>query len=169
MEENKSKLEQLQTLLNEADLKSNIIKVGPNAPIETLLIALSALEANDDRDWQLEISFVPGYAEKLENTELLQFFVCLTDRVAPTAKATLEKLLTAYNTQIPLGMFGFFKAQNLLYYRHVTLINKDDDLEDTLPELIWMISHVLTQYSNAALAGATGTYSAEEIFQKIGL
>jgi hypothetical protein len=169
LEENKSKLEQLQALLNEADLKTNVIKAGPNAPLETLLIGLSSLEENDDRDWQLELSFVPGYAEKLENTELLQFFVCLTDRVAPTAHATLEKLLTAYNTQIPLGAFGFFKHQNLLYFRHVTLINKDDDLEDTLPEMIWMLSHVLTQYSNAALAGATGTYSAEEIFSKIGL
>lgn len=169
MEENISKLEALEVLLKEAELKTNIIKAGPNAPIETLLIALSSLEENDDRDWQLEISFVPGYSEKLENTELLQFFVCLTDRVAPTAYTTLEKLLTAYNTQIPLGTFGFFKLQNLLYFRHVTLINKDDDLEDTLPEIVWMISHVLTQYSNAALAGASGTYSAEEIFSKIGL
>lgn len=165
----KSKLELLETLLHEADLKTNIVKQGPNAPIETLLIALSSLEEKDDRDWQLEISFVPGYNEKLENTDLIQFFVCLTDRVSPTAHATLEKVLTAYNTQIPLGTFGFFKAQNLLYYRHVTLIHKDDDLEDTLPEIIWMISHVLTQYSNAALAGATGTYSAEEIFSKLGL
>ena len=169
MEDNKSKLEVLEALLQEADLKTNIIKAGPNAPIETLLIALSSLEEKDDREWQLEISFVPGYSEKLENTELIQFFVCLTDRVAPTSHATLEKVLTAYNTQIPLGTFGFYKTQNLLYYRHVTLIHKDDDLEDTLPEMVWMISHVLTQYSNAALAGATGTYSAEEIFQKLGL
>ena len=58
---------------------------------------------------------------------------------------------------------------HLLYYRHVTLIQKDDDLEDKVNEINWMSSHVLTQYSNAALTGATGTYSAEEIFSKLGL
>ena len=164
-----SKLEQLQTLLSEANLETNLINAGENASLDTLLVSLSSLADNDERSWQLEISFVPGFEEKLENTQLIQFFVMLTDRVAVNAGSTLEKVLTTYNTQIPLGTFGFYKKQNLLFYRHTALIHKDDDLEDTLPELIWMITHIMTQYSNAALAGATGTYTAEDIFNKLGL
>jgi len=167
------KLQQFKELIEEAGLVADIIPAEETKSTDVLLVRVGSVdhteENPDEREWQLEISIVPMFGEELENNSLVQFFSCLHPEVPKETANTIYSVLGNFNTQVPLGAFGYVEAQNVLYYRHSQLVHKEDDFKDTLSELVWLIVFILTRYSDVPLAAASGKYDTNAILKEIGL
>ncbi|MEY5047607.1 MAG: hypothetical protein RLZZ175_966 [Bacteroidota bacterium] len=164
-----AQLSQFQTLLTDSGLITNLIQASETVPFDTLLVKLGSTIEKDEREWQLEISFPNEYANALEKTDAVHFFVCLHPEIPAQRAEVINTTLGAFNPQVPFGSFGYYQRINLMYFRYTALINKNDDFADSLQELVWLIATTLADYSDVPLAAAFSNYSAEEILKQVNL
>jgi len=69
------RLEAFERLLRAQGFPTSLVLAGAQVPYDVLLAGLS--DADETRQWQLELSFLPGMEEDLEGLSLLQCFVLL--------------------------------------------------------------------------------------------
>lgn len=148
-------LDRLAGRLAEEGFESRLLAAdGEEVPFHTLLVALGG-EGDDEPDWRLEASFVPGMEEQLEGSSLLQLFVALTDEVAATVE--LGRFCLLLNAQLPLIGFGSADLTAAACFRHVAMLPEEPETAvEVAVQAVWMTSYLLDLFAAAVTAVARG-------------
>ncbi|MDJ0836106.1 MAG: hypothetical protein QNK37_06280 [Acidobacteriota bacterium] len=126
-------------------------------PYDMLLVGLES-ESGEVR--RLELGFLPGLEEDLEEVSLLQFFIPLTPRGEKADITELNGFLERLNAQLPVGAMGYLPDNNVVYYRYVLMVSNDtESAKSMVVQTTWMMAYILEQCGDriTELAGGPET------------
>ncbi len=105
---------------------------------------------------QMEAAFLPQVEDDLDGQSILQMMVPILVADENVDKKELFALIIKLNTFMPMGSFGYWEEQNMIYHKQNNIIGKKTDAEHyaTYEEQVGMIQYVLTSFvpSIAAVA-----------------
>jgi hypothetical protein len=155
------RLEAFERLLRAQGFPTSLVLAGAQVPYDVLLAGLS--DADEARQWQLELSFLPGMEEDLEGLSLLQCFVLLRGEAAPGAADELRRLIVRLNAKLPLIGFGWLDAERMACFRHVAMLPRDEaSAGEVVVQLAWMTGYLLGVFAPAVESVAAGTHTADQ-------
>lgn len=152
----KSLLTYLQGFQYQAAL--NEVAAGPDATYDLLYIVLDIAsdQLPGENYLQLEVAFLPQIEDDMEGQSILQMMVPILVADENVDKANLFSLLIKLNTFLPLGSFGYWEEQNMVYHKQNNIVSKNTPAEEytRFEEQIAMIQYLLTSFvpSLAAVA-----------------
>ena len=156
-----ARLQGFERLLREQGFPTSLVLAGPEIPYDVLLAGLS--DADETRQWRLELSFLPEMEEDLEGLSLLQCFVHLPGEVAPDAVDELRRLIARLNGKLPLIGFGWLDAERMACFRHVAMLPRDEaSAGEVVVQLAWMIGSLLGVFASAVEAVASRARTADQ-------
>lgn len=159
--EHRARLGAFYDLLREQGFQTGIVTATPEIPYDVLLVGLS--DVGETRQWQLEMSFIPGMEEQLDGAALLQCFVHIPAQVPARAEDGVCRLVARLNTRAPLVGFGWLEAERMPCFRHVLILPKDRAPAGALVlQSVWMIGYLLTVFADTVQEVASGARSADE-------
>lgn len=112
--QHRAALEHFGELLSKQAYQTELRPAGDEVPYDTLLVRIESFEA-ENRVWLLELSFLPGLEGDLERVSILQSFVSLSNQIAETHGAALNRLIVKLNAKLPLGGFGLLDTPRMLF------------------------------------------------------
>ena len=155
------RLQAFERLLRAQGFPTRMVLESPEAPYDVLLVALS--DAEEARQWQLELSVIPGMEENLEGLSLLQHFVPLPAEVPPDAEDELRRLIVRLNTRLPIVGFAYLEGERIPCFRHVAMLPRDDEAAgEVVVQLAWMTEYLLGIFAPTVEAVASGARTADE-------
>jgi hypothetical protein len=157
----RTRLRAFDALLRAQGFPTGLVLETPEVPYDVLVAGLS--DADETRQWQLELSFVPGMEEQLDGAALLQCFVHLPAEVPPAAEDGLRRLVVLLNTRIPILGFGWLEAERMPCFRHTLMLPEDNDSAGALMvQTAWMIGYLLSVFAGTVQEVASGTRTVDE-------
>jgi len=167
----RTRLQAFERLLRAQGFPTNLVLAGDGVPYDVLLAGLSDEEGK--RQWQLELSFVPGMEEDLEGLSLLQCFVHLPVDAAAEAEDELRRLIVRLNARMPVMGFGWLEAERMACFRHTAMLPRDEEAAgEVVVQLAWMADYLLGVFAPTIEAVATGARTsdqaiAENVFREV--
>jgi len=142
-----------------------ILEKTQERPYDVLLIFLQ-LEDHPAGGLQLELSFIPHMEEQLSGLSLVQFFVGLTENLAPDYAPELQQVVININRFCPLVGFGILSQPAMLCFRHTVMLPAR--LEDSLPLVVqttWLINYLMEMFGKNLTQVAEGRASTAQAFK----
>lgn len=154
------RLQQLEQLFTNNNIQCRLEQATETIPYEQLKILLPT----DFAPTLLDIMFVPGLEDEIEDAQLLQFFVGFEIAVGQAKKAALLDLLAGINLYLPIPAFGYHETQDLLHFKHIQAVSKQDLKNDmkVILEVFYLISYVLDLYYPLIEAMLEGKITLEQ-------
>jgi hypothetical protein len=157
----RERLRAFETLLAARGFPTGFAAQGEQVPYDVLLVGVS--DADETRQWQLELSFIPGMEENLDGAALLQCFAPLAGEVPPAAEDGLLRLIARLNAKLPIIGFGWLNAERMACFRHVAVLPRDDEAASELVEqAVWLTAYLLSVFAAAVEDVASGARSFDE-------
>lgn len=162
-EKHRAELEQFGELLTQEAYQVQLVPAAGAVPYDTLLVKLVLFE-NENRVWQLELSFLPGLEDDLDDVSILQCYVTLSEHTAEENRAGLERLIVKLNAKLPIGGFGLLDNPKVLFFKHNALLPNDNQVASfpIVHEVIPMTGFLIETFSEPLIKMATGEATAEE-------
>jgi len=141
-EKHRVELEQFAELLSQAAYEVQLVPAAGNVPYDTLMVKLELFE-KEPRVWWLELSFLPGLEDELDDVSILQCFVALSEQTAD------EKLIVKVNANLPIGSFGLLDDPGILFFKHNALLPNDNQVASfqIVHELVAMTGYLIEVFS----------------------
>jgi hypothetical protein len=148
-------LSELRDRFVQDNIECALKQAGDGTPFERLLVRLPT---DIQPQPVMEMMFIPGLEEEVEDARFLQMFVTLGQNVPMARRWDLIRLSNHINVQLPLPAFGCLAPNGLFYYKYVLALSKSSFQNDqkVLMELYYMISFLIDKYFphfNALVAG----------------
>lgn len=153
-------LKNLEAYLQEFEYEAAIIEteVGDGKSYSTMYVVLdiSSEQLPGDNQLRLEAAFLPQLEGDMGGYSILQAMVPILVADEKVNKAELFALIVKLNTFLPMGSFGYWEEQNMVYHKQNNMVanESNDDVYGTIEEQLGMIQYVLTSFvpSLAAVA-----------------
>jgi hypothetical protein len=141
-EKHRVELEQFAELLSQEAYEVQLVPAAGNVPYDTLMVKLELFE-KEPRVWWLELSFLPGLEDELDDVSILQCFVALSEQTAD------EKLIVKVNANLPIGSFGLLDDPGILFFKHNALLPNDNQVASfqIVHELVAMTGYLIEVFS----------------------
>ncbi len=154
-------LNELKEKFEKSNIECALKQPGEGAPFERLLAVLPT-----DMKPQpiMELMFLPGLENEVEDARLLQMFVTLGQNIPNNRRADLIRFMTHINVYLPLPAFGFLATNGLFFHKYVLAISKSNFQNDkkVLTELYYLTSYLIDKYFPYFNALVAGEISLEE-------
>lgn len=162
-EEHRAELLRFADLLSQEAYETQMRPAAEGVPYDTLLVRIESFE-EQNRVWRLEMSFLPGLENELEDVSILQCFVSLSNEVSEEHRSSLNHLIVTLNAKLPIGGFGMLDNPRVIFFKHNALLPYDDTgvSYKIVRELIPMTNYLLTIFSEQLMQAATDHKTAEE-------
>ncbi len=162
-ESHKAELERFRDLLSKEGYQTQLLAAPDGVPYDTLLVRIESSE-EENRIWSLEISFLPGLENDLDDVSILQCFVALSNQLFEDHRPSLNHLLVTINGKLPIGGFGVADNPKMLFFKHNAMLPNDNDAASykIFRELIPMTTYLITTFSEALIQVATGHRTIEK-------
>jgi hypothetical protein len=159
-------LQQIQNLLNFEAFTSEFKPADEKIPLDQLFVHLNG----DQSEYLLELVYVPGLENQLENVNLLQFYVHIPGEIELSATEDIKKLVLHLNVNTPLMGWGFQEELELLYFRHILVISKSsgEGNQAVIVQTVWLIFYLLETFYPTIKSIATGENNFEEVQDEVG-
>ena len=160
-EKHRVELERFGELLTQEAYQVQLAPAAAAVPYDTLLVKI---ELPENRVWQLELSFLPGLEDELDDVSILQCYVTLSEHTAEENTAGLERLIVKLNAKLPIGGFGLLDNPKVLFFKHNSMLPNDNQVASfpIVHELIPMTGFLIETFSEPLIKMATGDATAEE-------
>ena len=147
-EKHRSDLEQFGELLVQEAYEVQLVPAAGVVPYDTLMVKLDLL-------W-LELSFLPGLEDELDDVSILQCFVAVCERTVDAAG--FERLIGKLNAKLPIGGFGLLDDPQVLFFKHNSMLPNDDRVASfqIVHELVAMSGYLIGVFSSSLIEVATG-------------
>jgi hypothetical protein len=154
-------LQQLGEGFTQNNIENALKQVADNNPYERLL---AVLPTNFEPKPMLEIMFIPGLEEEIEDARLLQFYVGFNDKIPIAKKSIILDFIAHINVYLPLPSFGYKEVDGLFYYKYVHAISTSSLQNDrkVIMELFYLISYFADLYYPFIQALISGDISLED-------
>ena len=162
-ESHKAELDRFRDLLSKEGYQTQLLAAQDGAPYDTLLVRIESFE-EENRLWSLEISFLPGLENELDDVSILQCFVALSNQLSEDHRPSLNHLIVTINGKLPIGGFGVVDNPKMFFFKHNAMLPNDNDAVSykILRELIPMTTYLITTFSEPLTKVATGQKTVEE-------
>jgi hypothetical protein len=153
-------LKNLEAYLQEYEYEASIVEteVGDNKSYSTLyaVLDISSDQLPGENQLRMEIAFLPQAEENQSDHSILQAMVPILLADENVNKGELFGLIVKLNTFLPMGSFGYWQEQNMVYHKQNNMVANKDSMEvyATIEEQLAMIQYLLTSFvpSLAAVA-----------------
>jgi hypothetical protein len=161
-EKHRGELERFSLLLSKEAYQTRLAPAAGEVTYDTLLISIESFE-KENRVWLLELSFLPGLEDELDEVSILQCYVALSEHTSEENRAGLERLMTRLNAKLPIGSFGLLDKPRVVFFKHNALLPNDDPTasDKIVHELVPFTSYLLSTFSDPLIKIATGAITAE--------
>lgn len=141
-EKHRDELERFAELLSQEAYEVQLVPAAGDVPYDALMVKLELFE----KVWWIELSFLPGLEDELDDVSILQCFVALSEQ---TAEAGLEKLIVKTNANLPIGSFGLLDDPGILFFKHNALLPNDNQVASfqIIHELVAMTGYLIEVFS----------------------
>lgn len=164
-------IQDIQAVLETEKFVTSFYEAEEEVPIDRIMLMIE-LEDRPPQDAQiLELLFVPEMEEELEGLHLLQFFVTFqfeTENLSPEIKADLKDLIITFNTNLPVGAFGYNMEHEYLYFKSMLML--PDELEDShkksIIQTVWLIVFQINLYFYAFEKIVNGEKTFNQLLQE---
>jgi hypothetical protein len=160
------RLQQIEQLLNSEIFTSEFKPADERIPLDRLFVHLNG----DQSEYLLELVYVPGLENQLENVKLLQFYVHIPGEVELSATEDIKKLVLHLNVNTPLMGWGFQEELELLYFRHILVISDSsgEGNQAVIVQTVWLIFYLLESLYSTIKSIAMGEKHFEEVRDEAG-
>ncbi|CAN5152000.1 hypothetical protein BH09BAC1_BH09BAC1_21990 [soil metagenome] len=111
---------------------------------------------DEDNQIQMETAFLPQLEDDMDGSSILQMMTPILVADEKVDKGELFSLIIKLNTFMPMGAFGYWEEQNLVYHKQNNIVGKtlSEEVFASLEEQIGTIQYVLMSFvpSLAAVA-----------------
>ena len=148
-EKHRSELEQFGELLVREAYEVQLVPAAGAVPYDTLLVKLESFE-KENRVWWLELSFLAGLENELDDVSILQCYVALSEHTSEENRSSLERLIVKLNANLPIGGFGLLDNPRVLFFKHNAMLPNDNQVASSqiVHELVAMTSYLLGVFSH---------------------
>jgi len=162
-EKHRGELERFGELLSQEAYQVQLVPATGNVPYDTLLVKLELFE-KENRIWWLELSYLPGLEDELDDVSILQCYVALSDHTAEENRAGLERLIVKLNAKLPIVGFGLLDNPRVLFFKHNAMLPNDNHVAgfQIVHELVSMTTYLIGVFSEPLIKMATGEKTAAE-------
>lgn len=162
-QQHRAALERFSELLAGEAYQTRLLTSADGVPYDTLLVRIETFE-QENRVWSLELSFLPGLENDLEDVSILQCFVALSDRISEAHRPSLNILILKINAKLPIGGFGLLDDPRMLFFKHNALLANDNDEANfrVVRELVAMTTYLIATFSEPLRLVAAGQKTYEE-------
>ena len=162
-EKHRAKLERFSELLLQEAYQTELVPAGGDVPYDTLLVRIESFE-KENRVWTLELSYLAGLEDELDEVGILQCYVTLSDHISEEHRAALERLLVKLNATLPIGSFGVLENPRVVFFKHNAMLPNDSPTVSyqIVREIVPMTSYLISRFSGALLKIASGEAIVEE-------
>ena len=156
-EKHRAELERYGELLLQEAYQVQLVPAAGNVPYDTLLVNLY-LSETPERVWLVELSYLPGLEDELDDVSILQCYVTLSDHTAQENTAALERLIVKLNANLPIGNFGLLDNPSVLFFKHNAFLPNDNPVAGSqiVHELVAMTGYLIGLFSDELIKLATG-------------
>ncbi len=156
-------LERFAELLAGEAYQTSLLPASDAVPYDVLLVRIETFE-QENRVWRLELSFLPGLENDLDDVSILQGFVELSDQISEEQRPSLNRLILKINAKLPIGGFGLLDEPRMLFFKHNALLPDDNDEVGfrVVRELVAMITYLIATFSAPLIQVAAGQKTYEE-------
>jgi hypothetical protein len=153
--QHRNALLQLDKHLAQRGIPTHLVPEGDQAPYDTLLVGLGDGET---QSWRLELSFLPGLEDELDEVSILQCFAPVVDLTESPGLSALHELILLINPKLPLGSFGIITAPPLVFWKHNALLTNEQPQSNAtlVSELVMLAGYLLSLFTGALTRVATG-------------
>jgi len=161
-EKHRAELERFRESLSQEAYQTQLASAAGDVPYDTLLVKIESFE-KENRVWTLELSYLPGLEDELNDVSILQCYVALSDQTSEENRAGLERLILKINAKLAIGSFGLLENPRLLFFKHNAMLPNDDPAasDRIVHELVPMTSYLIGTFSDPLIKIATGEKTAE--------
>jgi hypothetical protein len=158
----KTELRRFADLLSHEAYQTQLAPVAGAVPYDTLIVRLESFAA-ENRIWYLELSYLPGLEDDLDDVSILQVYVALTDQIAVENRAELEHLMVKLNAKLPIGCFGLLDSPMVLFFKHNVMLPDDNHTGSykIVRELISLTTYLIGAFSQPLIKMAAGVTTGE--------
>jgi hypothetical protein len=155
-EKHRVELEQFAELLSQEAYQVQLVPAAGDVPYDTLMVKLELFE-KEYRVWWLELSFLPGLEDELDDVSILQCFVALSEQTADENRAGLDRLIVKVNANLPIGSFGLLDDSGILFFKHNALLPNDNQVAgfQIVHELVAMTGYLIEVFSEQLIKTST--------------
>jgi hypothetical protein len=161
-QKHRSDLDRFSDLLSQEAYQTQLAPAAGDVPYDTLLVRIESFE-KENRLWTLELSYLPGLEDELDDVSILQCYVALSDQTSEDNRTGLERLILKINAKLPIGNFGLLDNPSVLFFKHNAFLPNDNPVVSyrIVRELVPMTSYLLGTFSAPLIKIATGEKTAE--------
>jgi hypothetical protein len=161
-EKHRAELDRFSELLSHEAYQTQLAPAAGDVPYDTLLVRIESFE-KENRLWTLELSYLPGLEDELDDVSILQCYVTLSNQTSEDNRAGLERLIVKLNAKLPIGGFGLLDNPSVLFFRHNALLPNDNPAASyrIVHELVPMTSYLLGTFSEPLIKITSGEKTAE--------
>lgn len=146
-------LEQIKEILKENSINSNLIESSLFNPYNVLVTTIDDLNFN--------IMFLPVEEDFFQHIRLLQHYTIILNEIPKEIE--LNKLINAFNNQIPLGFF-YITDENELCFKYVISIPRFDPVNaNQYGEMFMIMQQSVVELKNKFLQFISGHLSFEQV------
>jgi len=146
--------------LKEFEYEAAIVEteVGDNKSYSTLYVVvdISSDQLPGESQLRMEIAFLPQAEENQSDHAILQAMVPILLADENVNKGELFGLIVKLNTYLPMGSFGYWEEQNMVYHKQNNMVPSKENIEvfAAVEKQLAMIQYLLTSFvpSLAAVA-----------------
>lgn len=152
-EKHRVELERFAELLSQEAYQVQLVPAAGAVPYDTLVVKID--------QWWLELSYLPGLEDELDDVSILQCYVALSEH---TVEAGLERLIVKVNAKLPIGGFGLLDDPKVLFFKHNAMLSNDDHVAGVqiVHELVAMTDYLIGTFSGPLIKIATGEKTVDE-------
>lgn len=148
--------EYLRQLQYDAELTETAIGDGRVYSTLYVLLNISSDQLPGENYLRLETAFLPKAEKESSEQSVLQTLVPIVMAQEQVDLNEIFGLIIKLNTFLPIGSFGYWEEQNMIYYKQNNIISDkgSEHLHGTFEEQLAMMQHLLTNFvpSIAAVA-----------------
>jgi hypothetical protein len=147
-EEHKAGLRHFNQLLTKEAYRTELLPASAVVPYDVLLVRIESFEG-EGRVWSLELSFLPGLEDELDDVSILQCFVALSDHISEEHRAALNMLIVKLNAKLPIGSFGLLDNPGMLFFKYNAMLPNDNAAasDRVVHELVHMTTYLISTFS----------------------
>jgi hypothetical protein len=156
-EKHRAELQRFADLLSKEAYQTELLAATDRVPYDTLLVRIESFE-EENRVWRLEISFLPGLEEEMEEVSILQCFVALSDQLSQEHRSSLNDLIVQHNAKLPIGCFGLLDNPAMLFFKHNALLPNDNAAvsDKLVHELVPLMTYLISTFSEPLIRLTSG-------------
>jgi len=147
----------------------SIVEATRERPYDVGVVILPPLDENSTSGWSLEMSYLPGIEDKLDEVTLIQCFVPIPVTLSKVAIPELTRAIATLHSKLPLVGFGYLETHDLVFFRHVLML-PDNDYEgnrSVLLETIKVIWYLADSFAEAVKLVAQGQATADQALAEV--